>query len=94
LLSLLFIFLNNSKLSIAGILISRSNKPNSLGLKLDSADKGLVYASTNGPDGKEWGDYSRTSPVNRTDDEGIRIGTGFVLQDGSSSAFIRPHYLI
>src|ERR671910_2633743 len=39
-------FLYNSNPFISGILTSRINKPNSFGLKLDNADKGLVYAPT------------------------------------------------
>jgi hypothetical protein len=47
---------------------------------------------TNRPDRNEWGDYARTSAVNATDNEERWIGTGFVLDGGSTTGFINPHY--
>jgi hypothetical protein len=50
---------------------------------------------TNRPDQPEregWGDYVRTSAVNTTDNEARWIGTGFVLNGGSATEFINPHY--
>jgi hypothetical protein len=47
---------------------------------------------TNEPEANEWGDYVRTSPVNPTDNEERWIGTGFVLDGGSTTEFINPHY--
>ena len=47
---------------------------------------------TNGPVSNEWGDYFRTFAINVNDNENKWIGTGFVLQGGNSSEFIKPHY--
>jgi hypothetical protein len=47
---------------------------------------------TNEPEANEWGDYVRTSPLNPTDNEERWIGTGFVLDGGSTTEFINPHY--
>jgi hypothetical protein len=47
---------------------------------------------TNRPEANEWGDYVRTSAVNATDNEARWIGTGFVLDGGSATEFINPHY--
>jgi hypothetical protein len=54
----------------------------------------MSYAvnGTNEPEANEWGDYVRTSPVNATDNEERWIGTGFVLDGGSTTEFISPHY--
>jgi hypothetical protein len=54
----------------------------------------LYYAvnGTNGPVKNEWGDYFRTFAMDVDDNENRWIGTGFVLQGGNSSEFIKPHY--
>jgi hypothetical protein len=79
--------------------ISRLFPGIAMGVGIPNTDDGGVawtmhYAvnGTNGPDRNEWGDYLRVSPMNRTDNENRWIGTGFVLQGGGSSSFIKPHY--
>jgi hypothetical protein len=54
----------------------------------------LFYAvnGTNGPVSNEWGDYFRTFAMDVKDNEDMWIGTGFVLQGGNTSEFIKPHY--
>ena len=47
---------------------------------------------TNEPEANEWGDYVRTSPLDANDNEERWIGTGFVLDGGSTTEFINPHY--
>lgn len=53
--------------------------------------RSLVNGS-NGPEEKVWGDYFGVRPSNMTDNDYRWIGTGFIMNGGTNSSFIKPYY--
>jgi hypothetical protein len=69
-----------------------------VGVGVPSSDGNVLWKmrslvnGSNGPEEKQWGDYFGVRPSNMTDNQYQWIGTGFIMEGGTNSSFIKPYF--